>query len=119
MKKLLIAIALAAGWLTIVPVAFSQIPTDQPLPSPQASVNLSVEQRHVIKEFVKDLPVQAATGDVPTSIGATVPTAVTLSPMPAQVSEKVPQVKSHMFFIKDGRIVLVSPKDNKIADVID
>ncbi len=32
--------------------------------------------------------------------------------------EQVPQVKSHRFFLTAQQIVIVDPKDNKVADVI-
>ena len=38
---------------------------------------------------------------------------------PLVVYEKVPQVKSHLFFLKDGKVVIVDPKENKIVDAID
>ena len=38
--------------------------------------------------------------------------------MPSEVSQKVPQVKSHRFIVTEQQIVIVDPKDNKIADVI-
>jgi len=41
-----------------------------------------------------------------------------LQPMPADIAQKVPQVKSHTFFVTDEQIVIVDPKDNKVADVI-
>jgi len=34
------------------------------------------------------------------------------------VAQKVPQVKSHRFFLTAQQIVIVDPKDNKVADVI-
>jgi hypothetical protein len=39
--------------------------------------------------------------------------------MPVLVAEKVPQVKSHLFFIEDGKVVIVDPKENKIVDSIE
>ena len=36
-----------------------------------------------------------------------------------RVGNKVPQIKSHEFFVKGNRVVIVSPKDNTIADVIE
>jgi hypothetical protein len=39
--------------------------------------------------------------------------------MPQVVAEKVPQIKSHMFFIESGKVVIVDPKENKIVDAID
>jgi hypothetical protein len=38
--------------------------------------------------------------------------------MPTDVAAKVPQVKTHRFFIAGEQIVIVDPKDNKVADVI-
>jgi len=39
--------------------------------------------------------------------------------MPAEIGTKVPQVKTHRFFVTADRIVLVNPNDNRIADVIE
>jgi hypothetical protein len=52
-------------------------------------------------------------------VGTTVPPTIALSPMPGLVSEKVPQIKSHLLFVKEGKVVIVDPKDNKIVDAID
>jgi hypothetical protein len=82
-------------------------------------VNLTLEQRHVIKEIIKDLNVSPPPQSLDTSIGATVPATITLSPMPQVVAQKVPQVKSHLFFVKDGKVVIVDPKENKIVDAIE
>ena len=38
---------------------------------------------------------------------------------PADVSQKVPQIKSHLFFVEDGKVVIVDPKENKVVDAID
>jgi hypothetical protein len=45
---------------------------------------------------------------------------VPLHALPSEVGVKVSQVRSHMFFIKDGdnAIVLVNPNDRRVADVI-
>jgi len=48
-----------------------------------------------------------------------VPATINLSPMPEDVAQKVPQVKSHLFFVEDGKVVIVDPKENKIVDAID
>ena len=47
------------------------------------------------------------------------PATITLNPMPQVVAQKVPQVKSHLFFVKDGKVVIVDPKENKVVDAID
>jgi len=97
--------------------ADAQAPAEQPAAATR-SINLTVENRHVIKEIVKDLHVQNAPGDMALTVGATVPQSV-VHPLPEQIAAKVPQVKSHVFFVKDDKIILVDPKDNKIVEVID
>ena len=39
--------------------------------------------------------------------------------MPPEVFAKVSQVKSHLFFVMEGQVVIVDPKDNKIVDIIE
>ena len=82
-----------------------------------------MEQRHIIKEIIlKDLKVtepadQAA--KVPTKVGDTVPSGIPLQPMPVEVSAKIPQIKSHSFLVKDDKVVIIDPKDNKVAALIE
>ena len=119
MRRLLIAVATV---LATIATAHGQTPPAQAPtePVPQArTVNLTVEQRYVIKEIVKDLTVPKVSGNVPATIGTVVPEGVPLQPMPAAIGEKVPQVKSHRFFVTNDRIVLVNPNDTRIAEVID
>jgi hypothetical protein len=84
--------------------------------APAPKLNLTLEQRHTIKELVKDMKTDAA--DVQATIGEPVPPGINPRPMPSDVGQKVPQVKSHRFFITAQQIVIVDPKDNKVADVI-
>jgi len=84
--------------------------------APTPKLNLTLEQRHTIKEFVKDMKADAA--DVQAAIGEPIPPGINPRPMPSDVSQKVPQVKSHRFFLTAQQIVIVDPKDNKVADVI-
>jgi hypothetical protein len=44
---------------------------------------------------------------------------VTLHDMPAVLAEKVPQIKSHQFFLTGEKVVIVDPKDKKVAEVIE
>jgi len=48
-----------------------------------------------------------------------VPSGIPLQPMPVEVSAKVPQLKSHSFLVKDDKVVVVDPKDNKVAALIE
>jgi hypothetical protein len=120
-KAVLIAIA---GALAFCPPVWSQAThqgTDEPViaPAPR-TINLTQEQRFIIKEIVlKDLNVQKARADAPETIGDAVPENIDLHAMPPEVAAKVPQGRSHSFFVKDDNaIVLVSPNDRRVADVI-
>jgi len=109
------SLALSAALLSLGAPAQGQTPT---VPV-QPKINLSLEQRHVIKELIKDLNISPASQKIETTVGTTVPATINLSPMPQVVSEKIPQVKSHLFFLEDGKVVIVDPKENKIVDAID
>jgi len=116
--KTFVAIASMAIALVMLGSAVDgQAPTDEPVAATRG-INLTMENRHAIKEIVKDAHVQDAPGEVPLTVGATVPQSV-VHPLPEQIAAKVPQVKSHVFFIKNDKIVLVDPKDNKIVEVIE
>jgi Protein of unknown function (DUF1236) len=115
-----IAFALAAAFLYLGPLAEAQTVNDPLAASTMPRVNLTAEQRHVIKEIVlKDLNVAKTTAQVSLSIGASVPDGVSLQPFPPEIGQKVPQIKAHEFFVKDGSVVIVSPKDHTIAEVIE
>jgi hypothetical protein len=81
---------------------------------------LTQEQRFTIKENVKDLGLPKARKDPPETVGDPVPQNIELHTLPAEVATKVPQARSHSFFIKEGdnAIVLVSPDDRRVDDVI-
>lgn len=90
------------------------------IPPQPRTINLTQEQRFIIKENVKDLDLSKAPKDAPETIGDQVPQNIELHTLPPEVAAKVSQARSHSFFIKEGdnAIVLVSPNDRKIADVI-
>jgi hypothetical protein len=90
------------------------------VPPQPRTINLTQEQRFTIKENVKDLDVPKAPKDAPETIGDSVPANIVLHALPSEVGAKVSQVRSHMFFIKEDNhaIVLVSPNDRRVADVI-
>jgi hypothetical protein len=111
----------AAAVLTLALPVVAQVPsTAPPAVGPSESVNLTMEQKHVIKEIIlKDLKVQAQTADVPTQVGDKIPSGIPLQPMPVEVSAKVPQLKSHSFIVKNDKVFIVDPKDNKIAALVE
>lgn len=119
-----IAILAALACATLPAVAPAQAPSNSPVPMPSETVNLTMEQRHIVKEIIiKDMktpttPAQAA-AKVTTKPGEVVPSGVALQPMPVEVSAKVPQVRTHSFFVEDDKVIIVDPKDNKIAIVVE
>jgi hypothetical protein len=96
-------------------IAPPQSPSQDVL-APVPKLNLTLEQRHTIRELVKDMKADAV--DVQATVGELVPQGVNPRPMPSDVGQKVPQVKTHRFFLTAQQIVIVDPKDNKVADVI-
>ena len=109
---------LAAAAFPFTPV-LGQTPAQKELPQAERSFNLTLEQRHTIKEILKDAKVDKAAGNIQVTAGAPAPANVTLHDMPSVIAEKVPQIKSHQFFLSGDKIVIVDPKDKKVAEVID
>jgi Protein of unknown function (DUF1236) len=96
-----------------------QAPTTPAIAPAPRTINLTAEQEFIIREIVlKDLNVPNAKPDAPETIGDAVPENIELHPIPPDLAAKVPQVKSHEFYVKDDKIILVSPSDRRIADVI-
>jgi hypothetical protein len=120
-------IRIAAILACSLAVAHAQAPVPAPAPEnlpprretvTTPKLNLTLEQRHVIKEVIKDMKVPPATTSVH-EIGDALPSDAAPQPMPADISRKVPQVKTHRFIVTAERILIVDPKDNKVADVIE
>ena len=121
MQRVLKRVAITAAAIMLVgTLANGQVPTDRVPGGATRTINLSLEQRHIIKEIVlKDLKVKKETASVPLEVGAKVPPSIATQPFPPEIASKVPQVRSHAFFVMDDRVVVVDPKDNVIADVIE
>jgi hypothetical protein len=125
MQRHLLALAAATTLVLAAPLVTNAQTQTKPTdtapvvaPAPR-TVNLTQEQRFIIKEIVtKDLKVQEAKAGAPETIGDHVPDGVELHDMPPLLAQKVPQAKSHKFFVTADAIVLVSPTDRRVADVI-
>jgi len=126
-----LSVGITAAVLTLVLPVEAQVPAPGPAGAPSTApalkpadtVNLTMEQRHVIKEIIiKDMkitePADQAT-KIPTQVGETVPSGIPLQPMPVEVSAKVPQLKGHSFLVKNDKVVVIDPKDNKVAALIE
>src|SRR5262245_30503042 len=121
------ALTLSMPVIAQVPSTSPNAPGSGPMYSPSQpsaeSVNLTMEQRHVIKELiVKDMkiaPPAEQAAKVPTKVGDVVPAGIPLQPMPVEVAAKVPQLKSHSFIVRDGKVVIIDPKDNRVAALVE
>ena len=71
------------------------------------TVNLTMEQKHIIKETVKELKIEGVAADLEVAIGEAVPKNVQLHPMPVQLSEKISHIKNYLFFLKGSQIIIV------------
>ena len=91
----------------------------QDTPALPPKINLTLEQRHMVKEIIKDSKQDNVADAVQISVGEIVPKSVQLHPMPSEAGTKVSQIKAHLFFLKDGKVVVVDPRENKIVDVIE
>jgi hypothetical protein len=94
-------------------------PTTQPAIAPTPRLTLTAEQEYTIREVVLNdvnVPKEKSASE---TVGDSVPDNVKLYPLPSEILEKVPQARSHKFFVKDDdTIILVSPSDRRIADVL-
>jgi Protein of unknown function (DUF1236) len=116
-----IATAIAAALLlTTAPLVSAQTQNPQrESPVFASKLNLSMEQRHIIMEFIKGRNVASEPSNVKVTVGQVIPKTVQLQAMPADVGQKVSQVRNYSYFLKNNQVVLVDPKDNKIAEVIE
>ena len=112
---------LTAMTLTLALPVGAQVPVPAtPVIKPAETVNLTMEQKHIIKEIIiKDMKAAAQEQSVPTQVGETVPSGIPLQPIPVEVSAKVPQLKTHSFLVKNDKVVIVDPKDNKVAALVE
>jgi hypothetical protein len=113
------ALAVAApliGALLLCTPGYSQAPK---APGATRTVNLTLEQRHVIRELVKELKVEAANEDLKVAAGDEIPGKVALQPVPPLIGQKVPSIKSHRLYVTQRQVVIVDPQDQKVVDVIE
>jgi hypothetical protein len=109
----------ASAALLCAAPAHTQTPANPEVPATARTVNLTLEQRHVIRELVRDLKITPATDDSKVAAGDEVPGKVQAQPIPALIGQKVPQIKSHRFYVTQHQIVIVDPQDQKVVEVIE
>jgi hypothetical protein len=96
----------------------AQAEKDAPLVSSERTINLTEENRYIIREIVLKDPSVPKEKGTRAAIGDALPPGVATQPFPADVSRKVPAVRSLRFFATDDEVVIVDPKSNKVADIV-
>jgi hypothetical protein len=91
---------------------------DVPLVSSERTINLTEENRYIIREIVLKDPNRPKEQGTRAAIGDALPPGVATQPFPADVAQKIPALRSHRFFITDQQVVIVDPKSNKVADIV-
>jgi hypothetical protein len=83
------------------------------------TLDLSATQQ---KDIWKDLSRHAASQTAPSGFNATVgeaiPTGVSTYPLPRQAARDVPAVKPYRYAMLQDKVLIVNPRDKKIADVV-
>lgn len=116
----MLMVAATAAILTLALPVEAQMPKQNQVETTPDAVNLTMEQRHIIKEIIlKDLKTAPQATNAPLKVGSTVPPGIPLQPIPVEVSAKVPQLKTHSFLVKDDKVIIVDPKDNKVAALVE
>jgi hypothetical protein len=99
-------------------VLIAQAEKDAPLVSSERTINLTEENRYIIREIVLKDPNAPKEQGARAAIGDPLPPGVATQPFPADVAQKIPALRSHRFFITGQEVVIVDPKSNKIADIV-
>lgn len=104
--------------ITLSAVGVHAQPSTEPAVPPRPRLALTAEQEYTIRETIKDVKVPKEKS-ITQTVGESVPENITLYPLPSEIEQKIPQAKSHEFFVEDDdTIILVSPSDRRIADVL-
>jgi hypothetical protein len=118
MRQASIAVLAAVLMSCAATEIIAQAPPLEPPAAPVRRLNLTVEQRYTIREIIKDVKDKPTSSNAAPAMGEPSPQGIEPQPIPGEVAAKVPQVKSHKFFVAKDQIVIVDPKDNTVAELI-
>jgi hypothetical protein len=84
------------------------------------SAKLVIEPSHgkIIQEYVVTEHVQPVTVTVPLELGATIPDALQLQPVPLGMVAKVPEVRNYEYFTAGDKVVFVEPYTRRIVQIV-
>jgi Protein of unknown function (DUF1236) len=107
--------------LGVATVAQAQSTTTTTTTTIEKSVpmKLTPQQRTVIYRTVKREQRVIAPTDVQVSVGAPVPPAIVLAPLPDSVYVEVPAARPLKYFYINNQLVLVDPSTSQVVEIID
>ena len=118
MNSLLRVSAAAIALFATVPLASAQTATIIERPGP-GYIELSPAQRTIIQRRVmRERRVLAPGPQLELRVGAPIPQAVELYPLPDDVYVEVPSVKRYRYFQVHDQVVLVDPETSEIVEII-
>jgi hypothetical protein len=85
----------------------------------RARVELSPQQRQMVRRAVMQNRGAAASTRITASIGQPLPSSVTATELPATVVSEVPTLREYRYVVSEDNVYLVSPRDNEIVAVIE
>ena len=86
---------------------------------PSDTLNLTAAQQKTAWKdiYMKSLTQQAPAGFT-AKVGAVLPKGITVAPVPGKAASAVPALRAYDFAMLKGQVLIVNPKDRKIAEVI-
>ena len=76
------------------------------------------QQKLVLKDIGQSGQAQSGPTNYTPAVGATVPTALTLTPVPTDLGRQVTALKSDDYALLKRKLLIVDPTDKKVVDVI-
>jgi hypothetical protein len=76
------------------------------------------QEKSAWQELSKQGSTQTPPSNFTVAEGAILPGTVTSRPVPADVANRIPALKSYNFAVMQDKLLIVSPSDKKIVDII-
>ena len=79
-----------------------------------------MDDRHILKEYLfkSSIELKHSVRGIELERGSVVPHHVELRAFPDEVVKKVSQVKAYRFLLTENAIVIISPENRKVVEVI-
>ena len=89
----------------------------QSMPKDNLSLTRS-QQRTAWRDISKQASSQPAPSNFTASVGATVPTGISIQSVPAKVASRVSSLKPYDYALLPDKLLIVNPNDKKVVNII-